>query len=113
MTPGALRADVHTAARPGDTSDGSFARSQIGLVVPADPQLVLLLLPPLERKRSAVDFKLKIVFVARQHLADGKTASCAVSKRSSTLARSSAFTCIGCRSPPLVAAKASADAPEE
>ena len=62
------------------TPAGIGPRAWLGLVVPPDPQLVLLFLPPLERQRAAVDFKFKIVFMPRQHLADGKTASCAVVK---------------------------------
>src|ERR1700751_1404965 len=57
-----------------------FSHDAVGLIVSANPQLILLFLPPLERQLPAIEFKFKIVLVARKHLPDREAALRAIFK---------------------------------
>src|ERR1700758_1741577 len=57
-----------------------LSHDAVGLIVSANPQLVLLFLSPLERQLSAIDFKFKIVLVAGKHLPDREAALRAIFK---------------------------------
>ncbi len=49
---------------------GIFRQRHVGLIAPADPEFVLLLLPPSQRRGRAVDLEPEIVLVSGAHLAD-------------------------------------------
>ena len=49
---------------------GILRQDLVGLVPAADPELVLLFLPPAERRGRAADLELAVVLVPRAHLAD-------------------------------------------
>src|ERR1700756_4788460 len=57
-----------------------FSHDAVGLIMSANPQLILLFLPPFERQLPAIDFKFKIVLVAWKHLSDREAALRAIFK---------------------------------
>src|ERR1700739_518894 len=57
-----------------------FSHDAVGLIVSANPQLVLLFLPPLERQLPAIDFKVKIVLVGVGHVSPREAALRAIFK---------------------------------
>ena len=80
---------VRVAARLGAEQRGILLQDLVRLVAVADPELVLVLLPPAERRLRAADLDLQIVLVAGADLSDRERALRAVVERSRTEARSS------------------------